>query len=488
MHKKKQAIVVGSGIAGIASAIRMAKKGYAVSVYEANPYPGGKLTVLQLGSYRFDAGPSLFTMPQYIDELFHLCGEDPRVSFNYYTSPTSCHYFYEDGTFLPLSSDRAKMLATLQKQLDIDPKIVERHLQKSAYIYRKTGPVFLERSLHKLSSYLKRDLIPAVTSIPRLGIFTTMHAANKKALKHPKLVQLFDRYATYNGSNPYQAPGILNIIPHLEHGIGTFFPKKGMHDITNQLVALAKRNGVEFYLNTRVEEIVENGKSVKGIRVNGEFIPAEMVICNSDVKPAYKNLLKHTKAPKKTLEQEPSSSAMIFYWGIKKSFPQLDLHNILFSADYKTEFDHIFRKGSVYSDPTIYIHISSKLVKEDAPSTCENWFVMVNVPSNSEQDWEQLRKEIRASMVKKINRMLQVDIEALIEEEDYLDPIRIEQRTSSFAGALYGASSNERMAAFFRHPNFSKVKGLYFVGGSVHPGGGIPLCLLSAKIATDLID
>jgi diapolycopene oxygenase len=488
MHKKKQAIVVGSGIAGIASAIRMAKKGYAVSIYEANPYPGGKLTVLQLSNYRFDAGPSLFTMPQYVDELFHLCGEDPRVSFNYYTSPTSCHYFYEDGTFLPLSSDRAKMLATLQEQLDIDPKIVELHLQKSAYIYRKTGPVFLERSLHKLSSYLKKDLIPAVTSIPRLGIFTTMHAANKKALKHPKLVQLFDRYATYNGSNPYQAPGILNIIPHLEHGIGTFFPKKGMHDITNQLVALAKRNGVEFHLKSRVEEIVEDRKSVKGIRVNGEFIPAEIVICNSDVKPAYKNLLKYTKAPKKTLEQEPSSSAMIFYWGIKKSFPQLDLHNILFSTDYKTEFDHIFRKGSIYSDPTIYIHISSKLVKEDAPSNCENWFVMVNVPSNSGQDWEQLRKEIRASMVKKINRMLQVDIEALIEEEDYLDPIRIEQRTSSFAGALYGASSNERMAAFFRHPNFSKVKGLYFVGGSVHPGGGIPLCLLSAKIATDLVD
>jgi phytoene desaturase len=296
---KKQAVVVGSGIAGIASAIRLAKKGYAVHVYEANPYPGGKLTVLQLGNYRFDAGPSLFTMPQYVDELFHLCGEDPRASFNYYTSPTSCHYFYEDGTFLPLSSDREKMLATLKQELNIDAETVEKHLQKSAYIYRKTGPVFLERSLHKLSSYLKKDLIPAVASIPHLGIFTTMHAANEKALKHPKLVQLFDRYATYNGSDPYQAPGILNIIPHLEHGIGTFFPKKGMHDITRQLVALAERNGVEFHLNSRVEELVEDGKKVKGIRVNNTFIAADLVVCNSDVKPAYKNLLKNTQAPKK---------------------------------------------------------------------------------------------------------------------------------------------------------------------------------------------
>lgn len=487
MEIKQRAIVIGSGIAGIASAIRLAKKGCQVAVHEANSYPGGKLTILQLGKYRFDAGPSLFTMPDYVDELFELCGEDPRDHFNYYTAKTSCHYFYEDGTFLPLPTNRSELLATISETLQIDPKTVEDHLRQSAFIYKQTNGVFLQRSLHKLSSYLRKDILPSIASLPRLGIFTTMHRANKKALKDPKLVQLFDRYATYNGSNPYKAPGILNIIPHLEHGIGTFFPKRGMHDITLQLVALAERNGVKFHYNSRVEEIVEDGKSVKGIRVNSEFIPAEVVVCNSDVKPAYKFLLKNTKAPKRTLEQEPSSSAMIFYWGIKQSFPQLDLHNILFSEDYETEFDHIFNKGTVYSDPTVYIHISSKLVSEDAPVGAENWFVMVNVPHNAGQDWEQLRKAIRISVIEKINRILKTDIESLIEEEDHLDPVRIEQRTSSFAGALYGASSNDRMAAFFRHPNFSKVKGLYFVGGSVHPGGGIPLCLLSAKIATDLV-
>jgi diapolycopene oxygenase len=487
METKHKAVVIGSGIAGIASAIRLAKKGFDVEVFEANSYPGGKLSLLQLGNYRFDAGPSLFTMPQYVDELFQLCGEEPREHFNYYTAKTSCHYFYEDGTFLPLSTDRRIMLQTIQDTLGVDKKIVEKHLRHSAFIYKKTGPVFLERSLHKVSSYMKSDIISAVLSIPALGIFTTMHKANARALKHPKLVQLFNRYATYNGSDPYQAPGILNIIPHLEHGIGTYFPKKGMHDITLQLVALAERNGVKFNLNSRVESILENGKTVNGIVVNGEMIPADIVVCNSDVKPAYSKLLQYTTAPKKTMEQEPSSSAMIFYWGIKRSFPQLDLHNILFSEDYQTEFEHIFKKGSVYHDPTVYIHISSKLVKEDAPEGSENWFVMVNVPSNSGQNWEEMRKEIRASIIQKINRILKTNIEELIEEEDYLDPIRIETRTSSFAGALYGASSNDRMAAFFRHPNFSSVDGLYFVGGSVHPGGGIPLCLLSAKIATSMI-
>ena len=485
---KRKAIVVGSGIAGISAAIRLANKGFLVEVYESNSYPGGKLTVLQLGSYRFDAGPSLFTMPEYVNELFRISGRDPKDYFEYHTCKTACHYFFEDGTFLPFSSDKMMLLDQVGKTLNVDTRPLEKRFEKSAFIYEKTHYTFLESSLHKWKNYFRKEILKTIVAIPGLDIFTTMHKANESSLNHPKLVQIFDRYATYNGSDPYQAPGILNIIPHLEHGIGTYFPKHGMHSITTSLVRLAEELGVQFHYNSKVDEIVEDGRNVKGVKVNETFIPAEVVICNSDVKPAYNFLLKNVKAKKKTLQQEPSSSAMIFYWGIKKKFDQLDLHNIFFSSDYQTEFRHIFKNQTVCDDPTVYIHISSKYVAEDAPDSGENWFVMVNVPSNKGQDWELMRHEIRSKILSKLSRMIGEDIEALIDEEDYLDPIRIEKRTSSFAGALYGASSNDRMAAFFRHPNFSKVEGLYFVGGSVHPGGGIPLCLLSAKIATDLIN
>lgn len=484
---KKNAIVVGSGIAGIASAIRLANKGFSVEVFEANAYPGGKLTVLQLGNYRFDAGPSLFTMPEYVNELFRISKRDPRDYFEYYTCKTACHYFFEDGIFLPFPADKKQLLEEVGKTLQVDTRPLEKRFEKSAFIYDHTHRTFLETSLHKWKNYFSKDILKTVVAIPGLDIFTTMHKANESSLNHPKLVQIFDRYATYNGSDPYQAPGILNIIPHLEHGIGTYFPKQGMHSITTSLVKLAEELGVKFHYHSKVEEIVEDGRIVKGINVKGEFIPADVVVCNSDVKPAYKFLLKNVKAKKKTLKQEPSSSAMIFYWGIKKKFDRLDLHNIFFSTDYQNEFEHIFKKHAVCDDPTVYIHVSSKYVKTDAPEDGENWFVMVNVPSNSGQDWQKLRLEIRNRILSKLSRMLGEDIEALIEVEDHLDPVRIEQRTSSFAGALYGASSNDRMAAFFRHPNFSKIEGLYFVGGSVHPGGGIPLCLLSAKIATNLI-
>jgi phytoene dehydrogenase-like protein len=207
-----------------------------------------------------------------------------------------------------------------------------------------------------------------------------------------------------------------------------------------------------------------------------------------DVYNSYKKLMPNVKRPEKTLKQEKSSSAVIFYWGIKKEFKELALHNILFSENYKEEFETIFSKKSIYKDPTIYINITSKHTPEDAPAGCENWFTMINVPNNSGQDWDALVQEARVSMIKKINRILKTDIEKYIECEMTLDPRIVESRTSSAFGAIYGNASNNKFAAFLRHANFSgTVKNLYFCGGSVHPGPSIPLCLLSAKITTELI-
>ncbi|MEI7504033.1 MAG: hypothetical protein WCJ61_12195, partial [Paludibacter sp.] len=177
------------------------------------------------------------------------------------------------------------------------------------------------------------------------------------------------------------------------------------------------------------------------------------------------------------------SSALIFYWGINRQFLELELHNILFSNDYKTEFDKIFKEQTLTNDPTVYLFISSKMVKNDAPEGSENWFVMINAPANNGQDWESLISEARKSIISKINKTFKIDIEQHIVCEQIGSPLTIEKNTLSQDGALYGSSSNSIFAAFLRHPNWLKnIKNLYFVGGSVHPGGGIPLCLASAKI------
>ncbi|AFL83585.1 phytoene desaturase [Belliella baltica DSM 15883] len=485
---KQKSIIIGAGIAGIAAAIRLAVKGYLVDVYEANSYPGGKLSEITLKGYRFDAGPSLFTLPEQVEELFLLAGKNPSDHFEYSKLDVACHYFWEDGKSIKAYGDVNAFAEEVNTKLGEPSENIRKALRSSAYIYEHLAPLFMHRSLHQWNTWVNPQALRSYLKMGKLGIFETMNAANERLFQQDKTVQLFNRYATYNGSNPYETPATLNIIPHLEFNIGAFFPKKGMHDITQSLYQLALDLGVRFHFNAKVEEIlVENDQAV-GIKVNQNEVKSDLVINNMDMVNAYKTILKKQKQPKKLLEQPKSSSALIFYWGIKKVFPELDLHNILFSDDYKEEFHHIFEKNAIYQDPTVYINITSVHKKDDAPEECMNWFTMINVPNNQGQDWDVLIKEARKNIISKINRILKTDLEPLIEVEQILEPRTIESKTSSANGALYGNSSNNKYAAFLRHANYSsKLKKLYFCGGSVHPGGGIPLCLLSAKIMTELI-
>lgn len=484
----KKAAIVGAGIGGIAASIRLAVKGYDVTVFEASATFGGKMKQFWLGKYRFDAGPSLFTLPHLVDELFTLAGRTPSDYFTYSRLDPITHYFWPDGSQLKAYAEPEKFAHEVETQLGIPAQAVQKALAKSERLYNGTAPTFLHKSLHKAQTYFSTDVLKSLGCLSDLGLTTTMHEANAGQFKDPRFVQLLDRFATYNGSDPYQAPGTLNIIPHLEHSIGAFYPEGGIYAIAASLVKLAEELGITFRYNEAVHQILTTGNNVTGLQTAVGKYNADVVVSNMDVVPTYRRLLPQLPAPESTLKQPRSSSALIFYWGIKRQFPELHVHNILFSEDYKAEFEHIFKYKTVAADPTVYINITSKADATDAPEGGENWFVMVNVPHNQGQDWQALTIATRQAVLQKISSMLGVAVEPLIEEEQVLDPLLIESQTSSFAGALYGSSSNNRMAAFLRHPNFtSKAAGLYFCGGSVHPGGGIPLCLLSAKIVGDLV-
>lgn len=487
--KKRSIVIVGAGIAGLASAIRLRAQGHKVTVFEANSYPGGKLTAFSDNGYRFDMGPSLFTMPQYIEELFQVSNKDISNYFHYKKKEVICNYFYEDGTRFSAFAEVDAFAKEASKVFNVDKNALVEYLDKSKKKYDLTASLFLEKSLHKTSTYFSKDTLKAIFNINSLDINTTLDDLNSKVFNDERLVQLYNRFATYNGSSPYKTPGIMSMIPHLEQYYGTFIPNGGMHAITQSLYQLAKDLGVVFNFNKKVEEILTENNKIKGVQVDGEPVMADIVVSNADVVPTYRHLLPNHKAPEKILKQPRSSSALIFYWGVKQQFPQLDLHNIFFSEDYKTEFDHIFNKKDVYTDPTVYINITSKDEPKDAPKGCENWFVMINVPSNTGQDWDSIIDKSRTYIQDKLNRLLKIDLSTLIEFENILDPRLIESKTQSYQGALYGASSNNKFAAFLRHPNFkSSIKNLYFCGGSVHPGGGIPLCLLSGKIVSELIE
>ena len=484
----KKAIIIGSGVGGLATALRLKAQGLDVVVFENNSYPGGKLSSFNLGQYRFDAGPSLLTMPHYIDELFELFNENPKDYFNYKRKDISCKYFWEDKTVLNAYSDKNKFINEINKVLKVDKNIVTKYLLKAKKKYDLTKNIFLEQSLHKIKTYLSSDLIKGIFNLYIFQINKTLDTVNQDELKEPHLVQLFNRFATYNGSSPFKTPGMMTLIQHLEQEYGTFVSEKGMINISKSIFDLAKRNGVKFEFNKLVNEIVVKNNKVVGVKVNNTVIESDFVVSNMDIVPTYKKLLKKSYQPKKVLNQERSSSALIFYWGIKKTFKNLELHNILFSNNYKKEFDSIFELGTISDDPSVYINITSKDVVSDAPKESENWFVMINSPNDTGQDWNEIIKTVRKNTINKINRTLNIDIESFIEFEKVFSPKTIEKNTQSYLGSLYGSSSNNKMSAFLRHPNFSKhIQNLYFCGGSVHPGGGIPLCLLSAKIVSELI-
>ena len=485
----KKAIIIGAGIAGIASSIRLRSKGYDVKVFESNSYPGGKIASFNLGDYRFDAGPSLFTMPNFVDELFDLFGENSKEYFTYKKKDISCNYFWEDGTRLSAYSDKNKFAIEVEKKLGVPTSRLLKYLKKAEKKYDLTKTIFLEKSLHKLSTFLNIDTLKAIVNLNLFQIGKNLNAVNEKELIEPHLIQLYNRFATYNGSSPYKTPGMMTLIQHLEQEHGTYLVEKGMIDIVDSLFKLAKRKGVVFKFNENVSQILVENKKAIGVQVNNKQYYSDYVISNMDVVPTYNKLLKEQKKPNIVLNQERSSSAVIFYWGLKKEFPSLDLHNIFFSNNYKKEFDSIFNKKEIFNDPTIYINITSKDIPSDAPKNCENWFVMINSPNNESQDWKKIVQIVRKNVIKKINKILKTDIESLIEKERVYTPKDIESTSQSYLGSLYGASSNSKISAFLRHPNFSNnILNLYFCGGSVHPGGGIPLCLLSAKIVSNLIE
>ena len=485
---KVKAIVIGSGIAGLASAIRLRTVGIDVDVFEMNSYPGGKLTAFSKHGYRFDMGPSLFTMPQFVEELFTVSGKKMADYFSYHKKEIICHYFYEDGTLFRAHADQDVFAEDAAKVFDTKKEVIKKYLEKSKKKYDITSPLFLEKSLSKMSTYFSMGTLKAIMLMSSLDINMSLHDLNLSEFSDKRLVQLFDRYATYNGSSPYKTPGIMSMIPHLEQYYGTYFPDGGMHTITKSLYQLAKDLGVNFHFNTKVEKILVKNRKAIGIKTKKSDILANYIISNSDIVPTYRNLLSDQKAPEKILKQPRSSSALIFYWGITKEFPELNLHNIFFSRSYRKEFDAIFNQNTVFDDPTIYVNITSKEAAGDAPVNCENWFVMINTPSNTGQDWDEIVKRSRENIQKKLSRLLGQNIADFIAFESVMDPRGIENNTNSYQGALYGAASNNKFSAFLRHPNFTqKISNLYFCGGSVHPGGGIPLCLLSGKIVSELI-
>lgn len=485
---KKRAAIIGAGIGGLSASIYLALNNFEVFLFEKNIVPGGKASEIKSSGFRFDTGPTLITMPFILNDMFSAVGKNFNDHITLVKKENVCKYFFNDGTIFNEYADREKLLLEFESFTGENKSKLVSFINYSRRIYQLTANLFLFNSFLDFRRNLNFSGLKTLMRLHQIDPFRTVHKANQSRFKSKKIIQLFNRYATYNGSNPFKAPATLNIIPFVELEFGGYYCIGGIYRIVEELTKIATELGVKIYTNALVEKILVRNKRVIGVNVNGDEIKFDVVISNADLFYTYKNLLNDTisKEAKRYITQELSTSAIIFYFGIEGLHHQFEMDNILFSENYEREFNQLFDKKIIPDDPTIHIHISSKQNKGDAPRGCENWYVMINAPSVSTQKFEiEREKEL---VLNKIYNMTGVDLRNKIKFEAYQTPEILESRTSSLFGSLYGPSSNSRYSAFLRQKNKSSVyEGLYFCGGTVHPGGGIPLVISSGKITADLI-
>lgn len=487
----RKVAVIGAGFGGLSAAVRLAVAGWTVDVYDRLGYPGGKAGTLEADGFRFDTGPSLITLPEVYAELFAAGGRKLEDFLEFVPLAPICRYFWDDGMRFDALPGRERFADEALRILGEPRQNSLDFLAYSEKIHELTAELFLHRSLHDPRTYLSKRFFASLAQMGKIDAFATMDESIRRFISHPRLVQLFDRYATYNGSDPFQTPATLNIIPHVEYALGGYASRTGIHAIPRAIADLAQSIGVTFHWETNVESILtDTGRRVTGVRVEGEDRTYDAVVSNVDVTGMYEGLLEDTDAPlyRRYRRLEPSSSGLVFFWGMARRFPELTVNNIFFSSDYKREFQEIFYERKVPDEPTIYVNITSKVSTDDAPIDGENWFVLLNVPYVDGQDWEDETSRVRATVVARLSRILGTNVGDAVAYERVLTPVDIARDTGSHRGSLYGIASNARMSAFLRHPNrVKRYRGLYVCGGSAHPGGGMPLAILSGKIAAELL-
>jgi len=489
-NNKPHVVVIGAGLGGLSAAISLATEGFSVDLLEKNDKVGGKLNVLEKDGFSFDLGPSILTMPHIFHKLFEHAGKNMDDYVSIESVEPHWRNFFEDGSTLDLSSDPARMKQQLDRLGPNTAKEFEQFLAYSKRLCEVTEEGYFAQGLDSFWELLRH--YGPVKSLQEFDVFRSMDQGVRRFIKDPKLVDVLNYFIKYVGSSPYDAPALMNLLPYIQFGYGLWYVKGGMYGMAQGLQKLALELGVTIRVNAEVAEIQHHAGRATAVRLaDDSVIAADIIVSNMELIPAYQQLFTDQDKEIRRLEKfAPSCSGLVLHLGVDKIYPQLAHHNFFYSNHPREHFKAIFHEHRLSEDPTIYLVAPCKSDPEQAPAGCEIIKILPHIPHLDPEhplqpeDYAAMRERV----LLKLERMGLTDLRQHIVCEETWTPVDIQEKYYSNQGSIYGVVADRFKNLGFKNAQRSKVlKNLYFVGGSVNPGGGMPMVTLSGQLVRDKI-
>jgi phytoene desaturase len=488
--KKKTALVIGAGIGGIATAARLAKNGYEVTVLEKESTPGGRCNQIIRDGHRFDIGPTLFLMPEIWEETFSALGETMSDHIQLKRIDPTYKVHFDDGLKLALTSNIGDMQTQLEKVDKTAFTGFLNYIAEGSKHYKMSVEKFVGRNFYNIFEYFSLGNLPLLFQLKALK----KHYANAgRFFKDDRLKAAFTFQNMYLGLSPYDAPATYSLLQYTELAEGVWYPVGGMYAGIQALVKIAEKLGVKFIYNAPVKKLNVEGSKVKGLLLeNGREFSADIFVGNADLPYIYKELLPKNNQAKKLENKLYTCSTIMFYWGVDKTYPQIGHHNVFLGGDYKASFDQIFKDHTLPDVPSFYVHAPARTDPAAATKGQDTLYVLVPVghlDARTEQDWDALVDRARETVFTRLAKELGADdLREHIKFEIVYQPKVWKERFNLEKGAAFGLSHNFWQVGYLRPQNRHKqYKNLYFTGASTHPGTGLPIVLLSARLTTERI-
>jgi len=489
--RKQTALVIGAGIGGIATAARLAKNGYEVTVVEKNDSPGGRCNQIIQDGHRFDIGPTLFLMPEVWEETFASLGEKMSDHLDLRRIDPTYKVRFDDGLQLELTSDIGKMQSQLEKVEKTAFTGFLNYIAEGSRHYKISLEKFVGRNFYNIFEYFSLANLPLIFQLKALG----KHYTNTgRFFKDERLKAAFTFQNMYLGLSPYDAPATYSLLQYTELAEGVWYPMGGMYAGIQALVNVAKKLGVKFIYDAPVTKLKVEGSKVAGLFLeDGRELTADIFVGNADLPYIYDQLLPDRTEAKKLIEEKLyTCSTIMFYWGVDKEYQQIAHHNVFLGGDYKASFEKIFEEHTLPETPSFYVHAPKRTDPAAGPEGQDTLYVLMPVghlDARSQQDWDAMVARARQTVFARLAKELgATDLESHIKFEIVYQPKTWKERFNLVNGSAFGLSHNFWQVGYLRpHNRHKKYKNMYFAGASTHPGTGLPIVLLSARLTTERI-